>query len=109
MDESRFLALMRKARTYAYLGGSPDYWHGYQRGLRRGFQGDLFGSDDEHRNWMRLADDGRDIASRDRGRGYRDGLNACGVSAEGSTPSGSAPAPGSDPEGRPNRAHPGRR
>lgn len=77
MDEGRFLSLMKKARTFSSLGGRPDYWHGYQRGLRRGFQGELYGTDEEHRHWMRLADDGADAASRERGRGYRDGLRAC--------------------------------
>lgn len=84
MDEIRFLMLMKRARNFSHLGGRPDYWHGYQRGLRRGFQGDLFGTDDEHETWMRLADDGVDHASRERGRGYRDGLSACAdVAADG--------------------------
>ena len=83
MDEDRFLTLMKKARNFSHLGGRPDYWHGYQRGLRRGFQGELFGTDDEHQRWMRLADDGGDEASRERGRGYRDGLRACREDREG--------------------------
>ena len=74
MNETRFLALMMKARKFSGLGEHSDYWHGYQRGLKRGFQGELFGTDAEHKLWMRLADDGPDIASRERGRGYRDGL-----------------------------------
>ena len=77
MDEIRFLTLMKKARNFAHLGGRLDYWRGYQRGLRRGFQGELFGTDREHELWMRLAEDGGDEASRERGRGYRDGLRAC--------------------------------
>ena len=31
----------------------------------------------EHELWIRLADDGPDHASRERGRGYRDGIKAC--------------------------------
>src|SRR5262245_64432511 len=88
MDENRFLSLMKTARMQSYRGGETDYWHGYQRGLRRGYMGQLFGTDAEHQVWMRLAADGEDKASRDRGRGYRDGLAACGVapeSAQGST------------------------
>src|SRR5258705_2365669 len=77
MNEARFLALMTKARKFSGLGEQFDYWHGYQRGLRRGFQGELFGTDDEHMRWMRLADEGDDEGSRERGRGYRDGLRAC--------------------------------
>ena len=76
MTQIRFLTLMEKARKFSHLGERPDYWHGYQRGLRRGFQGELFGTDEEHRRWMGLADDGVDHASRERGRGYRDGLSA---------------------------------
>lgn len=79
MDENRFLSLMNTARMQSYRGQEADYWHGYQRGLRRGYLGQLFGTDAEHQAWMRLADGGPDKASRDRGRGYRDGLRACGV------------------------------
>ena len=109
MEESRFLSLMTKARTHSYLGGSPDYWHGYQRGLRRGYHGELFGTDDEHRYWMRLADDGSDKAGRERGRGYRDGLSACGVAAEGEPLAGSTRSLGSDLESQSNRVNPSRR
>jgi hypothetical protein len=77
MNESRFLSLMTKARMASCRGEHADYWHGYQRGVRRGFQGELFGTEAEHEEWMRLADGGPDKASRERGRGYRDGLKAC--------------------------------
>ena len=79
MDENRFLSLMNTARMQSYRGQEADYWHGYQRGLRRGYLGQLFGTDTEHQEWMRLADQGADKQSRERGRGYRDGLRACGV------------------------------
>lgn len=82
MDENRFLSLMKTARVQSYRGGESAYWHGYQRGLRRGYMGQLFGTDSDHQAWMRLAEDGPDKASRDRGRGYRDGLSACGVAEE---------------------------
>jgi hypothetical protein len=109
MDETRFLSLLRKARNHSYLGGSPDYWHGYQRGLRRGFLGEMFGTDDEHKHWMRFADGGSDKASRDRGRGYRDGLSACGAAAEGSPLAGSTRSRGGDLEIQANRVDPRRR
>src|SRR5262245_52779616 len=83
MDENQFLSLMKTARMQSYRGDEADYWHGYQRGLRRGYMGELFGTDAEHKLWMRLADDGPDKASRDRGRGYRDGLAACGAAEVG--------------------------
>ena len=78
MNEIRFQSLMMKARTYSRLGERPDYWRGYQRGLRRGFHGELFGTNDEHKLWMRLAEDGGDEPRQERGRGYRDGLSDCG-------------------------------
>lgn len=77
MDEIRFLMLMNKARNFSHLGNRPHYWRGYQRGLRRGFHGELFGTEEEHQRWMRLADDGADDADRECGRGYRDALVAC--------------------------------
>jgi hypothetical protein len=108
MDESSFLALMMRARRFSALGERTDYWHGYQRGLRRGFHGDLFGTEAEHKRWIGLADDGVDKASRERGRGYRDGLNTCGVDPEGGAP-GSALSRRSDSKGQPTRAYSRRR
>jgi len=90
MDENRFLSLMKTARMQSYRGGEADYWHGYQRGLRRGYMGQLFGTDAEHQLWMRLANDGPDKPSRDRGRGYRDGLAACGIAESSAAPTGAA-------------------
>ena len=90
MNESRFLTLMTKARLFSSRGDHVEYWHGYQRGLRRGFQGELFGTEAEHKEWMRLADDGPDHASRERGRGYRDGLLACRAAEDG-PPTGQSP------------------
>jgi len=92
MDENRFLSLMKTARMQSYRGGEADYWHGYQRGLRRGYMGQLFSTDADHQLWMRLADDGSDKASRDRGRGYRDGLAACGIAENYGGATGSARA-----------------
>ena len=76
MNEIKFLTLMKKARNFSHLGDRVHYWRGYQRGLRRGFQGELFGTDEEHKHWMRLAEEGADNAAREHGRGYRDGLSA---------------------------------
>jgi hypothetical protein len=53
-----------------------DYWHGYQRGLRRAHFGEVFGAEDEHRLWLTLAAEGGDRSQRECGRGYRDGLAA---------------------------------
>jgi len=91
MDEARFLSLLKKARAYSYLGANIDYWHGYQRGLRRGFQGRVYGTDAEHQRWLRLADEGGDRASRERGYGYRDGLSAFALADEADSLAGSTP------------------
>ena len=103
MDETRFLMLMRKARTFSHLGGRPHYWHGYQRGLRRGLQGELFGTDQEHERWMGLADEGGTDADRECGRGYRDALVACAASVDGTTAGISLTRGGVDPMVRANR------
>ena len=103
MDESRFLSLMTKARRFSSLGERADYWHGYQRGLRRGFLGALFGPESDHALWMRLADEGPDMASRERGRGYRDGLNACRADIDDSAHSVAAVSRRGDLEAHPTR------
>jgi hypothetical protein len=108
MDETTFLALMKRARNFSHLGGRPEYWHGYQRGLRRGFQGELFGTNDEHKLWMCLADDGVDNAARERGRGYRDGLGAV-AAADGGALAGTPVSRGGDLNRQANRLYPGRR
>lgn len=74
MDRETFEIEMCKARCSKLAGDRPDYWMGYQRGLRRRYHGEIFGTEDEHSLWMSLADD--DTPDRiNRGRGYRDGFN----------------------------------
>jgi len=67
MDEQTFRSYMGRAQI---IGG--EYATGYQRGLRRHYHGERFGTDAEHEQWMALGvgDDNR----LDRGRGYRDGF-----------------------------------
>jgi hypothetical protein len=68
---------MGKANTFASLGERLCYWEGYQRGLRRAFYGDVFGSQEDHERWMTFADDDKaNEFQRERGRGYVDGLAA---------------------------------
>jgi hypothetical protein len=77
MNSRVFQSLTIKAATMASLEHErADYWHGYQHGLRRAHFGERFGAEGEHRLWMTLATDGGDESRRERGRGYRDGLNA---------------------------------
>jgi hypothetical protein len=73
MDEQTFQSEILRARTYRELGERPAYWTGYERGLRRGFYGECFGTDQEHELWLTLEADG-DAICRERGLGYRDGL-----------------------------------
>jgi len=63
-----------KARTLRKRGDRPEYWTGYERGLRRAFLGDQFGTEQEHELWLTFAADGVDPMRRERGQGYRDGL-----------------------------------
>jgi hypothetical protein len=91
MTERDFTREMRRASAMQRLEGSTypraDYWQGYQRGLRRAYHGEDFGTEDEHALWLSLADEEDDRSRRARGEGYRDGL-ACGgyYDAEGEAP-----------------------
>ena len=57
MTRQAFEHEMTKAKTLAHLGDRPEYWAGYQRGLRRRFHGETFGTLDEHKQWLALAND----------------------------------------------------
>lgn len=71
MDKLLFEREMNRAKTMASIENN-DYWRGYQRGLRRRYHGERFGTDEEHAKWLSLAQDA-DPARAERGRGYRDG------------------------------------
>ena len=73
MSASAFRRAIAKARTFADLGDRPSYWRGYQRGARRRYHGEAFGTDAEHATWLALADS-PDTDRQETGRGYRDGL-----------------------------------
>ena len=53
--------------------GERNYWGGYQRGLRRGFYADKFGSDEGHARWAAYVNDANPVRWR-LGEGYLDGL-----------------------------------
>ena len=76
MDEARFMTEMNKAHILRKSDKRSDYWDGFSRGLRRAYHGALFGTEQEHAHWLSLASDGGDESSRERGRGYRDGMAA---------------------------------
>jgi hypothetical protein len=71
MDYEHFKREMAKAKTFIELHQNADYWQGYQRGLRRVFLGEAFGTKEEHQKWLSLIADPYRV---ELGRGYRDGL-----------------------------------
>ena len=73
MDREKFDHEMLKATTMQEHGDRTDYWYGYQRGLRRRFHSEVYGTQEEHEIWMSLTDD-EDEQRVERGRGYRDGF-----------------------------------
>ncbi len=72
MDEQTFQSFLRRAQA-AQAGDDSGYWRGYQRGLRRAYHGEAFGSSNEHRLWLEFAGSGGPLKAA-LGRGYRDGL-----------------------------------
>lgn len=67
MNEHEFKRLMSMAKLIP-----GDYSAGYQRGLRRHYHGDKFGTDAEHNLWLKMGIDGDHRT--ELGKGYRDGL-----------------------------------
>jgi hypothetical protein len=82
MHHAKFKSEMLKARTFRERGERPDYWLGYERGLRRGFHGARFGTEQDHEIWLSLAASAAERTQRQRGQGYRDGLAATIPSAQ---------------------------
>jgi hypothetical protein len=76
MHEAIFKSEMLKVRTFRERRERADYWLGYERGLRRGFHGARFGTEQDHEIWLSLAADPWDRTRRELGQGYRDGLAA---------------------------------
>lgn len=78
MKQSDFQSNAQGAKMLAELSTddphSADFWAGYQRGLRRHYHGEKFGTEDEHNLWMTAADERRDDQRRYRGIGYRAGI-----------------------------------
>lgn len=73
--KTTFETELRRAESMRAAGDRPDYWIGYERGLRRAFYGSSFGTDGEHETWMAAANaDPDDRPRHERGLGYRDGL-----------------------------------
>jgi hypothetical protein len=76
MTEQQFQSELARAKTMQGKAAEPaeaDYWIGYQRGLRRAFLGERFGTARQHEEWLSLASDADSLRAA-RGRGYCDGL-----------------------------------
>lgn len=76
MTREQFESAVKGAESMRRAESSPikqDYWMGYQRGLRRHFHGEKFGTEDEHTLWLEMISD-EDEQRAARGRGYADGL-----------------------------------
>ncbi len=69
----------KQAMTHAKLMQTneperAEYWVGYQRGMRRARFGERFGTEQDHQIWLNAINAGGE-SHRQRGEGYRDGLN----------------------------------
>ena len=75
MKQSEFQTNMTGSKTFGELSDSADsdFWSGYQRGLRRHYHGEKFGTTAEHKLWMSLHTDD-DESRKMRGLGYRAGF-----------------------------------
>lgn len=78
LTEAQFQHEIAKARTFQGIEPArTEYWIGYQRGLRRAFHGENFGTAEEHALWL-AAVESDDVLRQQRGQGYRDGLKGTG-------------------------------
>lgn len=87
-NESKFKSLMLRAEAL-FRSDRPDYYSGYQRGLRRAYHGDRFGTEDEHELWLSLVER-RDHTNQERGDGYLAGLAAMDDDDKPGTPDAAA-------------------
>ena len=55
MDKATFEHEMNRGQTFQKLETDrAEYWTGYQRGLRRAYHGESFGTAEEHALWLGL-------------------------------------------------------
>jgi len=71
MTEGEFQTRRKAAMALRELNVSAQFWVGYMRGLRMLYQGEIFGTAEEHKRWLCLIDD---PFREDMGRGYREAL-----------------------------------
>jgi len=77
MDEKYFRSLMSMAKSLQSVDPDrSDFWQGFQRGLRRLYHSEDFGTLEEHEKWMNCRDGEyrRDLQTGYRAGFYRDQL-----------------------------------
>jgi len=74
MDGQTFKSKIFHAELMCDIGGRPDYWAGYSRGLRRTYHGEQFVTEAEHVLWSSLADRDDDTKDHEARCGYLDGI-----------------------------------
>ena len=66
---------MASFQVSTHLGSShldlPTAWQECERGLRRAYHGDRFGTPQDHALWLSLADDSGNQSHGELGQGYR--------------------------------------
>jgi len=78
ITKSFFEQNMKQANAYKTITPKmSDFLDGYQRGLRRGYHGDNFGTDVEHEKWLDLINDS---TRQQLGQGYRAGFEGAEIS-----------------------------
>ena len=82
MNQKEFESEMGKARGMGHVDTyRRNFWAGYPRGLRRGYHGKKFGTDEDHRKWWGLAEDDDDLSRQERGYGDRAGFRCASLGA----------------------------
>lgn len=76
MTEQKFISEIHRAEAMRGFSDPmmAEYWTGYIRGLRRAYHGEKFGTEEEHEKWL-SAVNSLDESRKQRGHGYKDGLN----------------------------------
>ena len=78
MDFERFKKEMALAEHMAKTDVEREsYWRGYQRGLRRAYHGDKFGTPEEHKKFLNAVTS-PDKRQKETGQGYTDALKDWG-------------------------------
>lgn len=80
MKTPDFQKNLAAAKAFQAAVDDPSFWEGYVRGLRRHYHGAQFGTEEEHMQWMALADEQGDEQRIARGKGYRAGITGTPVS-----------------------------